>query len=105
MKQKIFLFLSILGILLLVFIIYDFIIKNIASNNSNSSVEYLVLYNEKNIYGINNIYVSTLLNIFLGAVSILIFLKCKKYFKKKHFFNIMIVIDAILTFLNLFSLM
>jgi hypothetical protein len=70
MKQKIFLFLSILGILLLVFIIYDFIIKNIASNNSNSSVEYLVLYNEKNIYGINNIYVSTLLNIFLGAVSI-----------------------------------
>ena len=105
MKQKNFLFLSILGIFLLVFIIYDFIIKNIASINSNSTLEYLKLYNEKNIYGINNIYFSTLFNIFLGAVSISIFLKCKKYFKKKYFFNIMIVIDAILTFLNLFSLM
>ena len=105
MKLKKILLLSILGIFLLVLVIYDFIIKNIASSKSDSNVEYLKLYYEKNIYGINNVYILTLLTIFLGAVAILIFLKCKKHFKKKYFFNIMIVIDAILTFLNLFSLM
>lgn len=105
MKSKNFLHLSIIGIFLFVLVTYDFIIKNVASYKSDSNVEYLKLYYEKNIYGINNVYILTLLNILLGTVAILFFLRCKKHFKKKYFFNIMVVIVAILTFLNLFSLM
>ena len=105
MKQKNFLLLSIVGIFFLVCVVYDFIIKNVASYNSNSNVEYLKLYYAKSIYSINNIYVLTLLNIFFGIVAILIFFYCRKYFKWKHFFNIMIVVGGILTFLNLFSLL
>jgi len=104
MKGKIRFFIWI-AIILLLLIIYDFVIKNLASAQSISAADYLERYYVMNLYGWNNIYLLTLFHIFFGVLALLIFLKNKKYFKRTALIQTMIVIDLILLFLNLFSLM
>jgi energy-converting hydrogenase Eha subunit A len=105
MKINKYLVALVISISLSLIIFYDFIQKNVYSYDSNSTKEYLNKYIENNIFGVENIYVATMIIILSGVISILLLLYSKKVFYRKYLFIVLIAITGAVTFLNVFSLL
>ena len=102
MKKK---YLFAVAVILIIIICIDLYIKIISSNNSTSGKHYIDLYENNNLYKLRNIYLVILVNIILGAASIFLFLKSRNAGIPKLIVYSLISLAALLTFLNLFSLM